>query len=230
MAHTLIKLAGVPIAAPSANISGRPSPTEAGTVIKEMTGRIDMIIDGGESDIGLESTIVKADGDGVQLLRPGGITLEMLAKVCGHVAVDKAVTEKLSDGERPEAPGMKYRHYAPQASMRLICGGGDDFYARATEFLCERLAESEDIGVLCPDEIAERLTGKYIVRLGRSADTEEHARRLFSALRSFDDMPVKTIYAVSDGEKGIGLAIYNRMLKAAGYSVITICKRRIRRW
>ena len=77
---------------------------------------------------------------------------------------------------------MKYRHYAPQASMRLICGGGDDFYARATEFLCERLAESEDIGVLCPDEIAERLTGKYIVRLGRSADTEEHARRLFSAL------------------------------------------------
>ena len=222
VAHTLIKLAGVPIAAPSANISGRPSPTEAGTVIKEMTGRIDMIIDGGESDIGLESTIVKADGDGVKLLRPGGITLEMLEKVCGHVTVDKAVTEKLSDGEKPEAPGMKYRHYAPQASMRLICGCGGDFYARATEFLCERLAESEDVGVLCPDEIAERLTGKYIVRLGRSADTEEHARRLFSALRSFDDMPVKTIYAVSDGEKGIGLAIYNRMLKAAGYSVINI--------
>lgn len=222
VAHTLIKLAGVPIAAPSANISGRPSPTEAGTVIKEMTGRIDMIIDGGESDIGLESTIVKADGDGVKLLRPGGITLEMLEKVCGKVKVDRAVTEKLSDGERPEAPGMKYRHYAPQASMRLICGGGDDFYARATDFLCERLAESEDIGVLCPDEIAERLTGKYIVRLGRSADTEEHARRLFSALRSFDDMPVKTIYAVSDGEEGIGLAIYNRMLKAAGYSIINI--------
>ena len=222
VAHTLIKLAGVPIAAPSANISGRPSPTEAGTVIKEMTGRIDMIIDGGESDIGLESTIVKADGDGVKLLRPGGITLEMLEKVCGKVKVDRAVTEKLSDGERPEAPGMKYRHYAPQASMRLICGGGDDFYARATEFLCERLAESEDIGVLCPDEIAERLTGKYIVRLGRSADTEEHARRLFSALRSFDGVPVKTIYAVADGEEGIGLAIYNRMLKAAGYSVINI--------
>ena len=117
---------------------------------------------------------------------------------------------------------MKYRHYAPQASMHLICGEGEGFYARATEFLCKRLAESENIGVLCPDEIAERLTGKYIVRLGRSADTEEHARRLFSALRSFDDMPVKTIYAVSDGEEGIGLAIYNRMLKAAGYSVINI--------
>ena len=222
VAHTLIKLAGVPIAAPSANISGRLSPTEAETVIREMTGRIDMIIDGGESDIGLESTIVKADGDGVKLLRPGGITLEMLAKVCGHVAVDKAVTEKLSDGEKPEAPGMKYRHYAPQASMHLICGEGEGFYARAKEFLREKLAEDENIGVLCPDETAEGLTGKYIVRLGRETDTEEHARRLFSALRSFDDMPVKTIYAVSDGEKGIGLAIYNRMLKAAGYSVINI--------
>ena len=222
VAHTLIKLSGVPIAAPSANISGRPSPTEADTVIREMTGRIDMIIDGGNCDIGLESTIVKADGDGVKLLRPGGVTVEMLHNICGRVTIDKAVTEKLNDGERPEAPGMKYRHYAPQASMHLICGDGDDFYMRAAEFIKSKLRENADAGVLCPDEIADVLSGKYIVRLGKISDTEEHARRLFSALRKFDDMGVQTIYAVSDGEKGIGLALYNRMLKASGYSVINI--------
>ena len=181
-----------------------------------------MIIDGGNCDIGLESTIVKADGDGVKLLRPGGVTVEMLHNICGRVTIDKAVTEKLNDGERPEAPGMKYRHYAPQASMHLICGDGDDFYMRAAEFIKAKLRENADAGVLCPDEIADVLSGKYIVRLGKISDTEEHARRLFSALRKFDDMGVQTIYAVSDGEKGIGLALYNRMLKASGYSVINI--------
>lgn len=222
VAHALISLSGLPIAAPSANISGRPSPTEAQTVLEEMDGRIDMIIDGGECDIGLESTIVKPTSDGVKLLRPGGITVEMLKSVVGNVTLDKVITEKPSSDEAPEAPGMKYRHYAPRAKVTLIVRDGTDFTRKAVEFLSEKIAEDEKTGVLCTDEIAAKLRGRYVVSLGAEGDAKTHAHRLFSALRGFDGTDVSRIYAVSDGEDGIGLALYNRMLKAAGYDVIKI--------
>lgn len=222
VAHALIARAGLPIAAPSANISGKPSPTEAQTVLEEMNGRIDMIIDGGECDIGLESTIVKPLPDGVKLLRPGGITVEMLESVVGSVTLDKVITERPSSDEAPEAPGMKYRHYAPKAKVTLIVRGGKDFARKAVGFLSEKIAEDEKTGVLCTDEIAAALSGKYVVSLGAENDKKAHAHRLFSALRGFDGTDVSRIYAVSDGEDGIGLALYNRMLKAAGYDEIKI--------
>ena len=222
VAHALISLSGLPIAAPSANISGRPSPTEAQTVLEEMDGRIDMIIDGGECDIGLESTIVKPTSDGVKLLRPGGITVEMLKSVVGNVTLDKVITEKPSSDEAPEAPGMKYRHYAPRAKVTLILREGGEFVTKAAGFLAEKIAEDEKTGVLCTDEIAAKLRGRYVVSLGAEGDAKTHAHRLFSALRGFDGTDVSRIYAVSDGEDGIGLALYNRMLKAAGYDVIKI--------
>lgn len=221
VANTMIRLCGVPVAAPSANISGRPSPTEAETVIREMDGRIDMIIDGGESDIGLESTIVKPTEDGLKLLRPGGITVEQLRDLCGNVIIDKAVTEKLDDKTKPEAPGMKYRHYAPKVKVTLIICE-DDITEKAAGFIQEKIKENPKTGALCSDEVADRLKGKYIVKLGRKEDVNEHAHRLFSALRSFDDTDVERIYAVADEEKGIGLALYNRMIKAAGYDIIKI--------
>lgn len=222
VANKLIELCGFPIAAPSANISGKPSPTDADAVMQDMNGRIDMVIDGGECNIGVESTIVKPMSDGVKLLRPGGITVGMLEAVVGKVEIDPVITEKPTDDRKPEAPGMKYRHYAPIAKMTLICGDGKDFFERAAEFINKKISENENTGVLCTDEAAAKIKGKYVVSLGAVDDPAMHAHRLFKALRNFDDMPVDRIYAISDGKDEVELAVYNRMIKAAGYDIISI--------
>ena len=222
VANKLIELCGFPIAAPSANISGKPSPTDAEAVWRDMNGRIDMIIDGGECNIGVESTIVKPTDDGVKLLRPGGITVGMLEKAVGNVVLDSVITEKPTDDKAPEAPGMKYRHYAPKAKMTLVCGSGADFREKAEAFIREKLNENENTGVLCCDETAKRLNGKYVVSLGAFGDHAMHAHKLFAALRAFDDMPVERIYAVSEGRDEVERAVYNRMIKAAGYDIINV--------
>ncbi|MBE6608017.1 MAG: threonylcarbamoyl-AMP synthase [Ruminococcaceae bacterium] len=218
-ARELISLAGVPIAAPSANLSGRPSTTSADHVISDMLGRIDMIIDGGDCDIGLESTIVSVCGKNkLKMLRPGRITLEMLEKEGFEVELDKAVTEKLSEGEKPAAPGMKYRHYAPGAPVSLVCGSDEKRIA----FL-SRFAEDRSVALVCfdEDEKIKNLPNAYII--GSKNDPDGQAHRLFALLRSFDDKEeIKQIYAPLPEKKGIGLAIFNRMLKASGYTVIEV--------
>ena len=218
VARELIRLSGVPIAAPSANISGKPSPTSAAHVREDLDGKVDVIIDGGECEIGLESTIVKLDDGGATLLRPGAITPEMLEGVLGKIKLDGGITKKNETDAPPLAPGMKYRHYAPRAQVYLLKGDADKIAA----FLTEKLAEDEKTGVLCFDELASKLDGRYIVPFGKQSDEKAHAKRLFAALRYFDDAEVNKIYATAVGTDGVDLATYNRMLKASGYTIIEL--------
>ncbi len=217
IARALIRAAGVPIAAPSANRSGKPSPTTATHVYEDMFGRIDAIVDGGRSGVGVESTIVSLAGATPRLLRPGGVSLEELEDVLGRVDVDKAVREKLAEGEKPAAPGMKYRHYAPIAPMTLVVGDPEKSMLKIRE-----LAGPQD-GIICFDEYFFRFKNtEYIRGFGHSSHPEEQAQRLFRVLRSFDSLPVRHIYSQCPSEDGIGLAVVNRLKKAAGFSIIEV--------
>lgn len=223
VARELIRLAGVPVAAPSANVSGRPSPTAANHVADDLNGRIECIIDGGESEVGLESTIVKIDGDRLILLRPGAITPEMLRKVCENVVLDNGILDKLPEGKLPEAPGMKYRHYAPRARVYLIrTENEDELDEKAIAFFRARLAEDSQVGILCYDEHLPFLKGENVYSYGKKEDDMAHSHLLFDCLRRFDETEAPAIYAVIGKTEGIGLALYNRMLKASAYTVIYI--------
>ncbi len=225
VARELIRLAGVPVAAPSANVSGRPSPTAASHVRDDLNGRIDCIIDGGEAEVGLESTIVKIDGERLVLLRPGAITPEMLRTVCADVVLDNGILDKLPDGTAPQAPGMKYRHYAPRARVYLVRDGKRDaqnFDERAVLFFQRKLTEHQTAGILCYDEHLPYLKGEFVYSLGAKDDELAHSHRLFDCLRRFDETDTTEIYAIVGKTSGIGLALYNRMLKASAYTVIYI--------
>ncbi len=177
-----------------------------------------MIIDGGECEIGLESTIVKIDGDSAILLRPGAVTPEMLSRVVSDLKFDAGIKEKNDIGGAPLAPGMKYKHYAPRAEVYLVKGDDD----KALAYLKARLDEDDNTGVICFDEMAKELDGENIVSIGKKDDGAAHAKALFSALRHFDETSVKTIYATSVVPSGIDLATYNRMMKASGYKIIDL--------
>ena len=213
VAHELIKNAGVPIAAPSANISGRPSPTDAKYVVEDMNGRVDMIIDGGECDIGLESTIVKVDGDSLTLLRPGGITYDALCCVCDDVKIAPAVLEKLAENEKPLSPGMKYRHYAPNADFILLDGEDAD----VLEFMIAE--QKNNCAVLCYDEEFKHLDASLSICIGAKNDLNTQAKKLFSALREADKLGACKIYAHLPELSGLGLALYNRMIRAAAHTI-----------
>ena len=214
VARRLIRLAGIPIAAPSANLSGKPSPTCAEHVAQDMDGRVDIILDGGESEIGLESTIVKIDGDALTLLRPGGITYDALCMVCEDVRVAHAVTHLLAENERPLSPGMKYRHYAPTAPVILLEGDDD----RILTFL-QREQKAQKCAILCYDEELPHLQRERLFPVGRKEDLETQAKRLFYALRLADHTDATVIYAHLPTTEGLGLALYNRMIRAAAHTV-----------
>ena len=225
VARELIRLAGVPIAAPSANVSGRPSPTAAHHVVDDLNGRIDCIIDGGEAEVGLESTIVKIDGERLILLRPGAITPEMLRGVCEEVVLDNGILDRLPEGTAPEAPGMKYRHYAPRARVHLLRAKNENdeaFDDKVIGFFREKLAEDPSVGILCYDEHLPFLQGEHVYSYGQKSDDKAHSHLLFDCLRRFDETDAVAIYAVVGKTEGIGLALYNRMLKASAYTVIYI--------
>ena len=206
----------VPVAAPSANISGRPSPTTAEHVKKDLVGRIDAILAGGDCEIGLESTIVKLDGEHLTLLRPGAITPEMLSVVFPSVKVDDCSMRPIAEGETPAAPGMKYRHYAPKAKVTILEGTPD----RVISFQIEA-AKKDGTGILCYSKHISKIDGRYVVGIGDFP--EEMAKKLFAALRWFDDVEgVDQIYAVMPPSDGIGMAVRNRLMKAAGFSVINL--------
>ena len=214
IARELIKEAGVAIAAPSANLSGSPSPTTAAHVISDMSGRIDAIIDGGCSEIGLESTIVKLDNNTAVMLRPGAITADALGCVCEKVEIAAAVTELLGENERPLSPGMKYKHYAPVAPLILLDGELD----AVTDFLITA-QKNESCAILCYSEEKPLLINKNIIDVGARDDLESQAQILFSALRETNSMKVDVIYAHLPTQSGLGLALYNRLIRAAAHTV-----------
>ncbi len=215
VAGALIAAVGAPVAAPSANRSGRPSPTCAAHVVEDLWGRVDAIIDGGECEVGLESTIVKLEGDAGVLLRPGAITVDALSCVC-EMRIAPAVTEALAKDERPLSPGMKYRHYAPRADLVLL----DGTYAAVQDYLL-RAAQEKHVGVLCYDEEIARFPKEAaLFPIGPRADLATQAKRLFSALREADaNKALTTLYAHLPPMEGLGLALYNRCIRAAAHTV-----------
>lgn len=220
VANLLIEYAGVPIAAPSANLSGSPSPTSLEHVIDDMNGRVDAIIDGGNSDIGLESTIVKINPDNtLTLLRPGKITLGELMSIA-EVDVADAVTNKLLDGEKAISPGMKYKHYAPKAPLYLVDGGEEDAIKHIAEKNEDRVAlicYSEDIPCF-----RKRFPNYDIYDFGNRSDETRQAYLLFSILRDTDKKSYDAIYAPLPEQSGVGLALYNRMIRAAAHQIIKL--------
>ena len=220
LCRDIIAAAGVPVAAPSGNTSGKPSPTTAQHMLEDMDGKIEAIVDGGACAVGVESTIIDLTCNPPRLLRPGGITLEQLRSVLGEVDVDPAVTRLLGAGEKPKAPGMKYRHYAPKAPVTVVTGDPK----KSAAYIAAH-AQSED-GIICFDEFLPLFTGRCSARpvmdLGPAGDKEEQARHIFDALRSFDHTTVPAIWAQCPDSSGIGLAIANRLNKAAGFHIIEV--------
>lgn len=220
-ARALIDAAGGYIAAPSANRSGRPSPTVARYVIEDLKGRIEMIIDGGEVNIGLESTIVDLTEEKPVILRPGSITRDMLEQVIGEVDMDCTLLNDDS-GQTPKAPGMKYRHYAPKGELTIVEGEVNAVVAYINEKLSKLKKAGIRAGVIATDETAGRYLEGEIKNAGRREDEEAIAKHLFRILREFDDDKVEVIFAESFPRKGIGQAIMNRLLKAAGHRIIQV--------
>ena len=213
-ARELIRKAGVPVAAPSANISGRPSPTTAEHVIDDLNGRVECILCGDDCKVGVESTVVKLiSDDSLVICRPGGVTAEMLSEVCSNITIDPAVMSKF-DG-KPVSPGMKYRHYAPKAPVTVWVGTEEAF--------CSYINKEENVGLLCFDEDKELLRHENAMSYGSCNNMDEQASRLFACLRKFDKMKnITHIYARMPEKGGVGLAVYNRLLKAAGFNVVTL--------
>ncbi len=216
IAHELIEKSGCPIAAPSANLSGKPSPTSFDHVIKDMSGRADAIIDGGKCTIGLESTVIILNGSKTELLRPGKITYEELKQIIPHISINNAVKNKCVDN-KPASPGMKYRHYAPQSPVFLIAGTDEN----VIDFLKNK-QQNEKCGILCFEEDLNFLLPENVLSFGKHDDQNTQARELFDRLRQFDDMNVEKIYSRLPSEYGVGLAVYNRLIRAAGFEIINV--------
>lgn len=221
IALSFIEAAGGYVAAPSANVSGRPSPTSSRYVEEDMCGRIDMIIDGGDVEIGLESTIVDLTGDTPMLLRPGSITLEMLEGVLGKVAVDPTIMEGNMAG-RPKAPGMKYKHYAPKGELLIVAGESGKVIRRINELAEAAMERGEKTGIIGTEENIPFYQGNSIKSVGRKDDEVSIARHLYRILREFDDEGITRIYSESFSTGGMGQAIMNRLLKAAGHQVLEV--------
>lgn len=248
VAGRLIALAGVPVAAPSANTSGRPSPTTADHVWQDMNGRIDMIIDGGPVGIGVESTIVDVSSPVPSVLRPGAITMEMLREVLGEVTIDPAILGPMKEDIRPKAPGMKYRHYAPEAELILVeavedeaagyeavrgqggggcCGQMGDgqverMVGKVRELAHEKLIQGCQVGIICTDESRPCYAEGTVRSIGARKSQESVAHNLYAVLREFDDLKVEYIFSESFSEDHLGQAIMNRLSKAAGYKIVRV--------
>lgn len=217
VARNLIRQAGVPIAAPSANISGRPSPTKPEHIIRDMDGRVDGILVGGSCNYGVESTIVDLSGDVAMVLRPGSITLEMLGEVLGQVNLDPSLKNK-DDNIRAKAPGMKYKHYSPQAQVYIVRAGDQEDFARRVDELClDNAKKGLKTGVLTRSSDQHPYQAQ-VFDLGES--DAEVAKNLFDSLISLDRESIDIAYVPYFEEKGLGVAIMNRLKKAAAYRII----------
>lgn len=221
IARALIDASTGYIAAPSANTSGRPSPTQAAHVAQDLSGKIDMIIDGGDVNIGLESTIVDLTEDVPMILRPGYITLEMLRDVLGDVQVDPGLIAADSD-RKPKAPGMKYRHYAPKADLKVVEGAPGAVVQTINRLTAELAAQNKRVGVIATEETKDRYEQGTVISIGARDDEEAIARHLYGSLRQFDELGVDAIFSESFATAKMGQAIMNRLLKAAGHQVLEV--------
>ena len=222
IALKLIELAERPIAAPSANISGRPSPTEVERCVEDLNGRVDYIIGGESSDIGVESTIVDCTVNPPLVLRPGGITLEMLKEINPEIELDKALKSKPNDDFKPKAPGMKYKHYAPNAHLKIIKGKNEKTIEIINEIVENYIEKGNDVAILTTNENLNKFNNGKVISLGSENDLKEIAKNLFEALRKCDDLRVQYILCQGFEENGVGLAIMNRLNKAAGYDILEV--------
>lgn len=222
VALRLISESGIYIAAPSANLSGRPSPTRAEHVIEDMQGRIDMIIDAGPIEIGVESTIVDLTVDTPMILRPGFVTKSMLEDVVGDVCFDQTVISHSMTKDRPKAPGMKYRHYAPKAQLTIIEGDNERVVEKINAMAAENAAKGKKTGIIASAENSARYKADCVMTVGSRQDEESIGAMLFHVLRSFDHMDVDMILSEGFPEDDFGLAVMNRLIKAAGHSIIQV--------
>ena len=220
IALAFIKAAGGFIAAPSANTSGRPSPTLAEHVRDDLDGKIEMILDGGQVGIGVESTIVDLTEGTPTILRPGYVTQEMLSKVLGDVDTDRTILEG-TFAAKPKAPGMKYRHYAPKASMSLIEGDIEKIVSVMNARCSEARGKGLKVGIMCSSQVFDKVSGDVKKDLGNREDEREIAHNLYKVLREFDEEDVDIIYGECFSKEGFGQAVMNRLLKAAGFTVIS---------
>lgn len=214
-AQDIINYAGVPLAAPSANLSGSPSPTTATHVFNDLNERIPLIIDGGESNVGLESTVITVAGETPVLLRPGGITVEQLESIIGKIEIDKGVTHMLDKNAVVASPGMKYKHYAPKAHIVILKANSDEYINYVNNH------NENNVGALCYSDDAQALKVPYVI-LGEKDDYTTQAHNLFNALRKLDEMGLKKVYARCPETEGVGLAVYNRLIRSAGFEVIEL--------
>jgi L-threonylcarbamoyladenylate synthase len=221
IATKLIKAAGTPIAAPSANISGRPSPTDVEGCIEDLSGKIEYILGGDKSQVGLESTIVDCTCTPLCILRPGAITLEMLREIDEKIYIDKNIMSKPNNDFKPKAPGMKYRHYAPKSPVKIICGDLEKTVAKINEMVQNSMGNKK-IGIIATDETKEKYPYGTVISLGSRNELGSIGRNLFEVLRSFDAIDVDLILSEAFEEKGVGVAIMNRLKKSAGFDIIEV--------
>lgn len=218
----LIRTSGLPLAAPSANTSGKPSPTNFSRVYEDLNGKIDCIIQGGDSQFGVESTVIDTTGEIATILRPGGITFEMLEEALGKVMMDPALGHKLKEGEVPKAPGMKYTHYAPNAKVILVRGEQDKVIEKINELVKTQQALGQKVGVMATDETLSYFKADTVYSVGTENDPRTIAAQLFEVLRKYDDAKMDIVYSLAFKTTGIGQAIMNRLEKSAGYHFIDV--------
>ena len=214
IARAIIRQAGVPIAAPSANLSGSPSPTNAKCVYDDMNGRIPLIVDGGECNVGVESTVVTLVGDKPKILRPGGVTPEQIIEVLGETEIDKAVLNQIDKDEKVSSPGMKYKHYAPKTKVIIVRGDREKYF----DFLKN---QTGNFGALCFEDDVNEIKCKFVT-YGISTNSFSQSKNIFSALRKADGLGVDVVYARYPYEDGMGLAVLNRLLRSAAFEVIEV--------
>ncbi len=222
IAKLLIELAEVPVAAPSANLSGKPSPTKEKHVKKDLMGRVDAIICGGDAAVGVESTVLDITSDIPMILRPGGVTKEDLERVIGMVDVDPAIEGTQKKRLIPKSPGMKYTHYSPNADVILLSGDLDKIVKNIERIRREKEENGYRVGIMATDETKHKYEGGTVISLGSRNNLETVASNLFKVLREFDERDIDVILAETFVEKGLGQAIMNRLIKAAGYNILRV--------
>ena len=212
VARKLIEISGLPLAAPSANTSGAPSPTSADHVLKDLDGKIDAIIMSDDCTVGVESTVVSLAVKPYRILRPGFVTFEEISEILPETTIDKAVLQELKSDEKAASPGMKYKHYSPKAEVFLVEGDKKAF--------CDFVNAKENCLAICFDEDLDNL--KNAISYGGINDTKKQARTIFRVLRKVDEMGAKTVYVHAPKKEGVGLAVYNRLIRAAAFKVISL--------
>lgn len=222
IAIRLIKASGVPIAAPSANISGRPSPTDMKSCVEDLKGKVEYILGGESSIVGVESTIVDCTVSPICILRPGAITLEMLREIDSQVYIDPSILSKPTEDFKPKAPGMKYRHYAPNAPVKIVDGDINKVVAKINEIVLNYIEEGKKVGIIATDETKSLYNKGTVVSLGARCDIEDVGKNLFRVLRGFDSLDIDIILCEAFEEIGIGTAVMNRLKKSAGFNILKV--------